>query len=63
MKLYIKWRYPNEKETHEHTFYDINPTKTNISYGSLYFESTENPSEKHWLFPLSHVVEMHMEEE
>ena len=66
MKLYIKWRYPDighDNETHEHTFYDVNPKKINISYGYLYFEGTENPEEKHWQFALNHIIEMHMEEE
>ena len=63
MKLYIKWRYPDETEEHEHMFHDINPKKVNISYGFLYFEGEENPEEKHWQFALNHIVEMHMEEE
>ena len=63
MKLYIKWRYPDEEQNHEHTFYDINPKKVNISYGFLYFEATEEPQNKHWTFALNHIIEMHMEEE
>ena len=65
MKLYIKWRYPNEVEPkdHEHTFFDINPKKINISFGFLYFEAFEEPQNKNWTFPMSHIVEMHMEEE
>ena len=65
MNLHIKWKYPDEIEPkiHEHTFYDINPKKINISYGSLYFEAMENPAEKHWQYPISHVIEMEMEEE
>ena len=63
MKLHIKWRYPDEEKTHENTFYGINPAKTNINYGFLYFEAMENPQNKHWTFPLTHIVEMHMEEE
>ena len=63
MKLIIKWRYPDEEQTHEHIFYDINPKKINIGYGFLYFEAMEEPQKKHWTFALSHIIEMHMEEE
>ena len=71
MKLHIEWRYPEEVDAigadfakkHEHTFYDINPKSISIEYGQLYFEANENPNDKHWLFPISHVVKMKMEEE
>ena len=63
MTLYIKWRYPNEEEKHEARFTNINPKKTNISYGFLYFESYEDPNDKHWNFPINHIIEMRMEEE
>ena len=63
MKLYIKWRYPNEEKIHEHTFYDIDPKTVGIHYGFLGFCAYENPEEKNWNFPISHVVEMEMEEE
>ena len=63
MKLILKWRYPDEEEIHEHTFYDINPKKITIHYNMLYFEANENPKEKHWTILLNHIVEMYMEEE
>lgn len=65
MKLNIEWKYPDEIEPkiHTHTFYDINPKSINISNGYLYFEGFENPADKHWLFPITHIVEMRMEEE
>lgn len=63
MKLYIKWRYPNETETHEHTYHDIDPKTVGIHYGFLGFCGIENPTEKSWTWPISHVIEMEMEEE
>lgn len=63
MKLTIKWRYPNETETHEHVFHDIDQKTVGIHYGFLGFCGTENPNEKSWTFPISHVVDMEMEEE
>ena len=56
MELHIKWRYPNETETHEHVFYDIDPSTVSISFGFLTF-GTEG-YQKHWNFAISHVVEM-----
>ena len=63
MKLNIKWRYPEEKETHEHTFYEINPQSVSIQYSMLHFHGNEDPNNKSWNFTISHVVEMRMEEE
>ena len=57
MKLYIKWRYPDETEIHEHIFYDIVPEKTNINNGMLYFAEGDEQN-KHWLYQLDHIVEM-----
>ena len=65
MKLHIEWKHPDEIEpkTHEHNFYDINPKSINIEYGYLYFEAYEDPNDKHWMFPITHVTTMRMEEE
>lgn len=63
MKLTIKWRYPDEKETHEHTFYDINPASVSIQYGALHFNGIEDPHNKSWHFQLNMIVSMEMEEE
>ncbi len=60
MKLEIKWRYPDETEIHEHTFFDIDPSTISIAYGFLTF-GTEG-YQKHWNFPLNHVVDMRMKE-
>ena len=56
MKLYIKWRYPEEAETHEHTFFDIDPSTISMSYGFLTFGTKDY--EQHWNFPISHIIEM-----
>lgn len=61
MKLEIKWRYPEETEIHEHTFYDIDPSTISISYSILTFGT--KGYEKHWIYQMSHVVEMHVKED
>ena len=61
MKLYIEWRYPDETERHNHTFYDIDPVTISMAFGFLTF-GTKN-YEKHWNFPVSHILEMKVSDE
>jgi len=63
MKLTVKWRYPNEAEIHEHTFYDINPLSVKICYGMFCFNGNTEPQNKSWSFQLNHVIETESEEE
>ena len=62
MNLYIKWKTAEMAEALSHTFCDINPAKTNISYGYLYFEANENQDKNHWQFRLDTIIEMNMAE-
>ena len=61
MELYIKWRYPNETEDHEHVFHDIDAETISIHYGQLYFSTSKDKDG--WLFPLSHIITMERKED
>jgi len=62
MKVIIKWRYPDETEIHENTFYDVDPT-TVIIYGDRLSFAPVNNRNNNWSFALNHVVEMRIEVE
>lgn len=66
MKLIIKWRYPDETEIHEHTYYDINSKSLSIHHGFLTFcekITGETVIPKHWNWAVDHIVELEMEDE
>ena len=62
MKLYIKWAYPDEIKEHEHTYYDIDPSTIRIHYGMVCFGEKDVP-DRHWIYPINHVIEMKVENE